>query len=221
MRHSTAQKRARQIELLRTQFAQADGLAFADALPAERVEAALRETNATWRDCVYTPVLTLWAFLGQVISPDGSCRAAVARALAWLVSRGEPPCTPKTDPYCKARQRLLQRDLRAVLFRIDRLLDALAVRNLVLELAAPELMFLRNQPRFGKVALGSHLAEHSAYDLLKMIEKVRCLGNEIAHSCPERLDQELFVLKAGHQDGGSVVACLPYLTEQVQAAYRG
>src|SRR5262249_46647624 len=106
MAHSTARKRTRQIEMLRTQFAQADGLAFADVLPAERVETALREEGATWRDCVYTPLLTLWAFLGQVISPDGSCRAAVARVLAWLVSRGERPCTPDTDPYCKARQRL-------------------------------------------------------------------------------------------------------------------
>ncbi len=106
MEHSTARKRARQIELLRTQFAQADGLAFADVLPAERVEAALRAAGATWRDCVYTPALTLWAFLGQVVNPDGSCRAAVARVLAWLVARGAPPCAPKTGPYCKARARL-------------------------------------------------------------------------------------------------------------------
>jgi Transposase DDE domain len=106
MGHSTARKRARQIALLRTQFAQADGLAFADVLPAARIETALRATGAGWRDCVYTPVLTLWAFLGQVVSPDGSCRAAVARVLAWLVSRGEPPCTPRTSPYCKARAKL-------------------------------------------------------------------------------------------------------------------
>lgn len=106
MGHSTARKRTRQIEMLRTQFAQADGLAFAEVLPAERVETALREEGAAWRDCVYTPLLTLWAFLGQVISPDGSCRAAVARVLAWLVSRGEPTCTPQTGPYCKARARL-------------------------------------------------------------------------------------------------------------------
>ena len=106
MRHSIARQRTRQIELLRTQFAQADGLAFADVLPAERIETALQEEGAAWRDCVYTPLLTLWAFLGQVISPDGSCRAAVARVLAWLVSRGEPTCTPQTGPYCKARARL-------------------------------------------------------------------------------------------------------------------
>lgn len=106
MSHSTASRQARQIESLRTQFAQADGLPFADLLPADRLAQALREERATWREAVWTPVLTLWAFLSQVSSPDGSCRLAVDRALAWLVSRGEEPCSPKTDPYCKARQRL-------------------------------------------------------------------------------------------------------------------
>src|SRR5260370_19408355 len=106
MRHSTARTRTRQIEMVRSQFAQADGLAFADVLPAERIETALQEEGAAWRDCVYTPLLTLWAFLGQGISPNGSCRAAVARALPWLVSQGEQPCTPQTRPYFKARARL-------------------------------------------------------------------------------------------------------------------
>jgi hypothetical protein len=110
--HSTPRRRARQIETLRTQFAQADGLPFADVLTAQRLQRALREEKAAWREAVYTPVLTLWAFLGQILSPDGSCRAAVARVLAWLVSRGEAPCSPKTDPYCKARQRLPESLLR-------------------------------------------------------------------------------------------------------------
>src|SRR5207245_7931663 len=85
-------------------------LAFADVLQAEQIERVLQEEKATWREKVFTPPLTLWAFLGQVISPDGSCRKAVARVMAWLVSRGEPPCRPETDPYCKARQRLPDRD---------------------------------------------------------------------------------------------------------------
>jgi hypothetical protein len=106
MAHCSPCRRTRQIEALRTQFAQADGLPFADVLTAQRLETALREEHACWRDMVYSPVLTLWAFLAQVISPDGSCRAAVARVLAWLVRQGERPCSPETDPYCKARQRL-------------------------------------------------------------------------------------------------------------------
>jgi Transposase DDE domain len=106
MPYSTRGRLAHQIESLRTQFAQADDLPFADALAADRVARALAEEGATWREAVYTPLLTLRAFLAQVLSPDGSCRAAVARVLAWLLARGEPPCSPQTDPYCKARQRL-------------------------------------------------------------------------------------------------------------------
>ena len=106
MPHSNARRRKSQIELLRTQFGQKNGLPFAEVLPNERIEKALQEEGATWRDCVYEPALLLWAFLSQVIAADGSCRAAVARVLAWLVSRGERPCSPNTDPYCKARKRL-------------------------------------------------------------------------------------------------------------------
>jgi hypothetical protein len=54
----------------------------------------------------------LWAFLTQVVSPDGSCRAAVARVLARLVAQRRPPGTPKTGPYCKARRRLPESLLR-------------------------------------------------------------------------------------------------------------
>ena len=71
------------------------------------VREALAHEGARWRDGgVYTPCVTLWAFLGQVLCPDHSCRAAVARLGALLVSRGETPCPPATSPYCKARQRL-------------------------------------------------------------------------------------------------------------------
>jgi Transposase DDE domain len=126
MSYRTARRRTRQIDLLRTQFAQVDGLAFADVLPAEQLELALREEGAVWRDIVYSPLLTLWAFLGQVISPDGSCRAAVARVLAWLVCRGERPCTPATDPYCKARRRLPEALLRRLTRHTGRSLHAQA-----------------------------------------------------------------------------------------------
>jgi Transposase DDE domain len=112
MSDCTRGRTARQIEALRAQFAQADGLPFADVLTPRRLQRALDEEGACWREKVFTPVLTLWAFLAQVISPDGSCRAAVARVLAWLVATGQPPCTPKTDPYCKARARLPEPLLR-------------------------------------------------------------------------------------------------------------
>jgi hypothetical protein len=114
--HPTRGTRDRQTRALRTQLALADGLPFADVLTADHIDQALRQEKAAWRDCVWVPALTLWAFLAQVISPDGSCRAAAARARAWLAAHGRRPRTPKAGPYCKARRRLPE-SLRARLAR--------------------------------------------------------------------------------------------------------
>jgi hypothetical protein len=97
---------ARQVELLRIQFGQGQSLSFSEVLPAERVQRAMVEEKVQWREITFTPPLILWAFLSQMISADGSCRAAVARMIAWLVSRGDNPCAAQTGSYCKARQRL-------------------------------------------------------------------------------------------------------------------
>src|SRR5262249_43421594 len=48
----------------------------------------------------------LWVFLNQVLSPDHSCREAVSKLIAFLVSQGERPCSPDTSSYCDARKRL-------------------------------------------------------------------------------------------------------------------
>ena len=94
MPDSNRWRHQRQIQALRTHWDQADGLAFADLLPTRRVEAALLQEGIDWRHKVYTPLVTLWAFLAQVISPGGCCRAAVARVLAWLIGQGRRPCRP-------------------------------------------------------------------------------------------------------------------------------
>jgi Transposase DDE domain len=123
MPDSTPRRPRRQIEALRARLAQADGLAFADILRCDRVEAALQAEGVGWRHKVFTPVVTLWAFLTQVASPDRCCRAAVARVAAWLVGCGRPT-RATTGGYCKARARLpeglprrLTRDVGRVLHR--------------------------------------------------------------------------------------------------------
>lgn len=105
MPDSNPQRQRRQIETLRTRLARPDGLAFADVLPAEQVEAALLREGVGWRHKVFTPSVTLWAFLAQVASPDRCCRAAVARVAAWLAGCGRP-ARATTGGYCKARARL-------------------------------------------------------------------------------------------------------------------
>jgi len=81
-------------------------LPFTNLLQAEVVQRVLVETGTGWRNIVYTPAVTLAAFLSQMLCADGSCAAAVARIRAWLVAQGQPACSAATGAYTKARQRL-------------------------------------------------------------------------------------------------------------------
>ena len=67
---------------------------------------ALAAEGVTFNERIYTPLVTLCVFLSQVLDPDHSCRAAVARLIVWLAINGRKPCAPETGSYCEARQRL-------------------------------------------------------------------------------------------------------------------
>lgn len=95
-----------QVRFLKRQFLQDKGLPFADVLSEQIIVKALTAIDACWLDRIYSPLVTLWVFLSQVLSADPSCRAAVARLIAHRVSRGESPCSAETGAYCQARKRL-------------------------------------------------------------------------------------------------------------------
>jgi len=96
----------RRVRRSRRQMVDDQDLCFTRLLPKECVEAALERHQVRYRERLYTPLLTIWTFLYQVLASDQSCRAAVARLLAFLCVSGNGPGSAKTDPYCKARQRL-------------------------------------------------------------------------------------------------------------------
>ena len=85
-----------------------------ELLPPQVVQVAVEAEGVRFRECLFTPLVTLWTFLTQVLSADGSCRQAVAMLLALLsrattTSPGEADDVDAgTGPYCKARQRLPQ-----------------------------------------------------------------------------------------------------------------
>lgn len=81
-------------------------LPFHDLLDPASVQRVLQDHHVRFRDRIFSPLVTLWTFLSQVLSPDHSCREAVARVIAFRVARGEEPCGPETGSFCKARQRL-------------------------------------------------------------------------------------------------------------------
>ncbi len=75
-------------------------------LTADHLTAIVAQEVGKTRDRIFTPLLTLAAFLGQILAPDHSCQAVVARLIAWRTARGLPTCSADTGGYCKARQRL-------------------------------------------------------------------------------------------------------------------
>jgi hypothetical protein len=102
MPQSTRHWISRKVDELRS----APQLPFRDLLEPDTVAQVLEDNQVRFRDRIFTPLVTLWTFLSQVLSPDHSCREAVARLIAFRVARGEKPCGPETGSYCKARQRL-------------------------------------------------------------------------------------------------------------------
>ena len=74
------QSRQQQAQALLAAFLQTDGLPLDDVLTPDDIVSAFADAGA---DChgsaaaIFTPLLTLWAFLGQVLHADHSCRAAV------------------------------------------------------------------------------------------------------------------------------------------------
>jgi hypothetical protein len=83
-----------------------EGLFFSEHLSAESVRAACKKLQHEFRERIYSPAVTLWVFLAQVLSADHSCREAVAKLNFWRLARNFKPCNPETNSYCEARQRL-------------------------------------------------------------------------------------------------------------------
>jgi hypothetical protein len=115
-----------QFRFLRRQFLQDGKLPFRDVLTVKTIAPALQAIEGCWKDRIYSPLVTLWVFLGQVLSGDPSCRAAVARLIAHRLSCGQSPCSAATGAYCQARKRLPEKFFSAVACLVGRALEAKA-----------------------------------------------------------------------------------------------
>jgi hypothetical protein len=129
MRHSSHGRFRQQVQLLRRHFLQNGDLPFTDVLTEKVIAQALAELGKDWLDRIFSPLVTLWVFLGQVLSGDHSCRAAVARLIAHRLARGQRPCSAETGAYCQARKRLPERFFSAAACLVGRALDGKAERR--------------------------------------------------------------------------------------------
>ena len=101
----------RRFRVVHASFLQRPGLPFADALPEERIQAAFDDEEVTFAeddDAIYTPAITLWAFVSQMLfkQEQRSCAAAVSRVIVLLVALGQEPPSGNTGADCRARAKV-------------------------------------------------------------------------------------------------------------------
>ncbi len=103
----------RRFQLVLSSFMQTTGLAFANVLSETQIEQGFAQEGVSFaegEDDVFTPAVTLWAFLSQVLYKDEqrSCLAAISRVIVLLVGLGRTACAKNSGPYCRARAKLSQ-----------------------------------------------------------------------------------------------------------------
>jgi Transposase DDE domain len=97
------------------------GLPFRELLDEARILRALERAGIEFRDRIYPPLVTLWAFLSQAVAADDpSCQGAVSRVAADRAMHGKKPCSLNTTSYCQARLRLLLSLIRELTREIGR-----------------------------------------------------------------------------------------------------
>ncbi|MDZ4878250.1 MAG: IS4 family transposase ISAcma16 [Chroococcidiopsis cubana SAG 39.79] len=111
------------VKILKEKFSQSLGLPFEELLPVSVIEQVMNELNIKYRRRLFDPIVTLWAFLSQVLDVDKSCHNAVSRVIAYLVS--EKLEIPSTDSsaYCQARARLSEKLLQKLFGKVARDLE--------------------------------------------------------------------------------------------------
>lgn len=87
------------------------GLPFQKVLPESTIDASVQAERKCYRKRIYTPAVTVWAFLSQMLSADKSCKNAVSRIIADRATKGESIPSADSSAYSQARQRFPEKTL--------------------------------------------------------------------------------------------------------------
>jgi hypothetical protein len=103
-----------------------------------RIDKKAKGKGVNSRETIFSPSVTFWGFVSQVLSPDSSCRAALTKIQVLCAlqkpkkpspsMRDDPKEAPSTDTsaYSKARHRITLCDLQIILRHSAECLDARA-----------------------------------------------------------------------------------------------
>ncbi len=110
-------------QVVRQEFLQADGLPFSEILSEEQIEQTFDGAGNVFGqedDDVYTPALTLWTLLSQVIhaGAERSCNAAVERLRTLCLVLGIRAPSPDSGAYCRARAKISESVLQSLTYQV-------------------------------------------------------------------------------------------------------
>ena len=109
--HITKKNVLHQIRQFKNSIFQFSHLPFSDILSTDALNLIIEHSESS-RERIFTPLVTLKAFIFQVLSTDGSCRQAVNHVLSERLYGGKLANSIQTGAYCKARQKLPQKQLK-------------------------------------------------------------------------------------------------------------
>lgn len=118
---TSARSLPQRFRLVLTSFLHVSGLPFAEVLSEDDIQQACDEEGIDFgqatadddRQVVYTPAVTLWAFLSQVLFKEEqrSCLAATSRVVVFMAAL-QVRISDNTGQYCPARAKLTEPLLR-------------------------------------------------------------------------------------------------------------
>ena len=76
------------VQILKDKFNQSLGLPFKELLPSSVIASALKNLKIKYKQRLFDPFVTVWAFLSQVLDADKSCHNAVSKIIAYLTGEG-------------------------------------------------------------------------------------------------------------------------------------
>jgi len=104
--NTTKKNRLKQIQSLKQRWLQISQKDWHSAISSDLIYSLIEKEKNSFRDRIFTPLVTLSLFLFQVTQSDQSCRNAVADYLSTFGLIADKPCSYSTGSYCKARKRL-------------------------------------------------------------------------------------------------------------------
>ncbi len=93
------------LQSYRQQLALAPPALIEKLLSMEQLLKAVHACNIEFRDRLFTPITTVWVWARQRLSGNGSCKEAVAHAIAWLMATQQRVVSSDSSGYCQARTR--------------------------------------------------------------------------------------------------------------------